>query len=749
MIAITAITKKHARNLIFCIRPAGRIASPSACGAPAARYSNTPFSTACLRYLFISFFSLLPLSLAFAQDTPTAGAAVDMQTINFSPLPGEGVEIEFSLSAPPPQPISFTIDNPARIVLDFPNTHLELAQKTQSIGLGVARSLDAIEAKERSRVVLNLARLVPYQTRIDGNSVFLTLEGGETALAGAPETSMASDNRQSLQDIDFRRGENGAGQVVVSLSDPDIAVDSREQDGSIVVDFENSSLPEGLQRRLDVTDFATPVSTVSTFPLGNDVRMVVTPTGDYEHFAYQSGSQFTVEVRPVVKQPPPLAGRETVGYDGERLSLNFQDIQVRAVLQLIADFTGLNLVASDTVQGSLTLRLQNVPWDQALDIILENKGLDMRRVGNVIMVAPKEEIAARQKLELEAQKQTQELAPLRSELVRVNYAKATDLALLLSAEGNSFLSDRGNVTVDERTNTLLIQDTADKLTEIRELIATLDIPIRQVLIESRIVLANDDFSKNLGVRFGATGVRERSGGLVTSSGGIGGTDTIVGDALDNLQNTGQPFPVGIGSPADRLNVNLPVISPAGSIAFAILGSNFLLDLELSALQAEGRGEVISNPRVVTSNQREAVIEQGTEIPYLEASSSGAATITFRDAVLSLRVLPQITPDDRILMDLVVKQDAIGENILLLGSAVPTIDTREVSTQVLVKNGETVVLGGVYEEETRNESDRVPFFGDLPYVGALFRQTRQANNKSELLIFVTPKIIKDSLSLGNR
>jgi type IV pilus assembly protein PilQ len=558
-----------------------------------------------------------------------------------------------------------------------------------------------------------------------------------------------SSGVDALSNIDFRRGEKGEGRVVVALSNPSTSVDIREEGGQIIVDFANTTLPEKLERRLDVTDFATPVRTVDTTTKGNNVRMVITPAGDYEHLAYQSGNVFTIEVKPLTKQEQETIKKAKLSYTGEKLSLNFQDIEVRSVLQLIADFTGLNIVTSDSVQGNLTLRLKDVPWDQALDIILQSKGLTMRQTGNVLQIAPTEEVAAREKIELESQKQVAELAPLRSELVRINYAKAGDLAALLKAKENSLLSARGNVTIDDRTNTLLIQDTTDKLAEIRQLISVLDIAQRQVQIESRIVVANNDFSKNLGVRFGATDAEDIDDGIISVGGSANSNDSILNDAADNLASTGSPFPVGIPSLGDRLNVNLPIASAnAGRIALGILSSGFLLDLELSALQAEGRGEVISNPRVITSNQKEALIEQGTEIPFLEASSSGAATVSFKKAVLSLKVTPQITPDDRIIMDLTVTQDTVGQTILLAGSAVPAIDTREVDTQVLVNNGETVVLGGVYEAETRNESDRVPFFGDLPYVGALFRQTRKTDNKSELLIFVTPKIVNDTLSLGN-
>ncbi|MEW6354568.1 MAG: type IV pilus secretin PilQ [Pseudomonadota bacterium] len=703
---------------------------------------------------FIRISAALFIVTAGLAQAPSMSAAepavVDLQDISFTALPGDRVQIKLGMSAPPAQPISFTIDNPARIALDFPRTSVKLPKSSQPVGLGTVRSINAVEAKGRTRVVLNLDKLVPYETRIEGNDVYLTLDTGAAAgtsvakgedqpAAMAQRPAAGATAQRAIRNIDFRRGEKGEGRVLVALSDPATAVDIREEGGKIVAEFLNSSVPESLERRLDVTDFATPIQSVETSAHGNNVRMVISPTGEYEHLAYQAGDAFTIEVKPMTKAEQEAAKKEKFGYTGEKLSLNFQNIEVRAVLQLIADFTGLNIVTSDTVQGNLTLRLKNVPWDQALDIILKSKGLAMRQIGNVIQIAPTEEVAAREKLELEAQKQVEELAPLRSEFIRINYAKAADLAALLKAKENSLLSARGNVTVDERTNTLLIQDTADKLADVRNLVATLDIPQRQVLIESRVVIANDDFSKDLGVRFGAS---RDSSGLSTEgrkaaiSGTLNGTTQLIRN--DNLEFN------------DRLNVNLPanLTEGGGSIALALakLPLGTLLELELSAMQAENRGEVISNPRVVTADKKEAFIEDGEEIPYLEASSSGAVTISFKKAVLSLKVKPQITPDKNVIMDLTVTQDTRGPTVTLGASVVPSIRTREVSTQVLVDNGETVVLGGTYIQTTTLESERIPFFGDLPYVGFLFKQTKDTNNKRELLIFVTPKILDNTLSL---
>lgn len=706
-----------------------------------------------LTYGFILLFAITGLAASLPAHAAETGSVTTLQDISVNTLPGDRVQIKLRMDSAPPQPLSFTVDNPARIVLDFPHTTHTLAKNSQSIGVGLAKSINIAEAKGRTRVVLNMVHLAAYETRIDGNDVYLTLEAAHAAAqtpasapvaSGMPPARATSTGRaqHAITNIDFRRGEKGEGRILITLSDPSAGVDLREEDGKIVVDFLNSSVPENLQRHLDVLDFATPVKTVETSARGNNARVAITPLGEYEHLAYQSGDIFTVEVKPLTKEQQQATKK---GYTGEKLSLNFQNIEVRAVLQLIADFTGLNLVTSDTVQGNLTLRLKNVPWDQALDIILRTKGLAMRQNGNVIQIAPSEEIAAREKLELESQKQVAELAPLRSEFIRVNFAKASDIATLLKAKENSLLSQRGNVAVDERTNTLLIQDVSDKLVEIRKLVTTLDVPQRQVLIESRVVIADDNFSKDLGAKFGVSKKINpaSTGTTVTTSGTVNGaTNSLNALPFGNSNNAPATFNI----PVDRLNVNLPVAGPSIGLAIARLPYGILLDLELSALQKEKRGEVISNPRVVTANQKEAYIEQGEEIPYLEASSSGATTVSFKKAVLSLKVKPQITPDNHIIMDLTVNKDSRGDLVVLAGSTVPAINTKQVSTQVLVDNGETIVLGGVYEQTTSKDSQRVPFLGDLPYVGFLFRQELNINNKNELLIFVTPKILEDNLGL---
>ncbi len=694
------------------------------------------------RLVWAASLLLLPLLLPAAQAQQAADAASALTDVSFAALAGDRVQIVLTLEGEMRQPASFTTDNPARIAFDFPGTASRLSKRSQSIGVGMARSVSAVEAMGRTRVVVNLVALVPYTTQIQGDKVVITLAGAG-ALATAREgqrpaimqrSGAAQEAGQRLEEIDFRRGEGGEGRVIVTLSDPSTIVDMRSEGGQVVLDFLDASLPETLERRLDVTDFATPVKSIDTFSQANRVTMVITPLAEYDHFAYQADNIFTVEFKPLTKEEVEELRKEKFGYTGERLSLNFQDIEVRSVLQLIADFTGFNLVASDTVSGSITLRLNNVPWDQALDIILRTKGLDKRQDGNVLLIAPSEEIAAREKLELESQKQIAEIAPLRSEFVQINYAKAAEIADLIKQKENSLLSSRGSVAIDTRTNTLLVQDTADKLSEIRRIVARLDIPVRQVLIESRVVTANNDFTKELGVTFGLSRSTTANNNFVTVGGKLPG-DTNFG--------AGTAF-VDPDSGNENLMVSMPIASPVGSLGLAIgkVGST-LLQLELQALQAEGRGEVISSPRVITSDQHEALIEQGVEIPYQEASSSGATSVSFKKAVLSLKVTPHITPDDRIIMDLTVNKDSPDFSRSVLG--VPPVDTREVNTRVLVDNGETVVLGGVYEQTKSKNVNKVPFFGSLPLVGWMFRSTLEQDDKNELLIFVTPKILKESLS----
>ncbi len=685
------------------------------------------------------------LAWAFLSDA----LAGQLQDVSFSALPGNRVEVVLTTSEAVSNPVSFTTDNPARIAIDLPGTTNGLPQKVTPIAIGVARSVTAIEAGDRTRVVINLLESVGHEVKTEGNKVIIDVGAGSGAgsmSAAAPAAATASSHSVAkgkggtgLENIDFRRGPEGEGRVEIELSDPSIVVDMRQQGNSVVLDFMNTSIPEQLARTLDVMDFATPVKSIQTRPNGRNVRMTIATGGEFEHLAYQANNNYTVEFRALTKQEKEARLKAQKVYEGDRLSLNFQDIEVRAVLQLLADFTGLNMVVSDTVSGRITLRLKNVPWDQAMDIILKTKGLSMRKTDNVILVAPTEEIAAREKLELESQQQIAELAPLRSELIQINYAKAEDLAKLLKSPDNKLLGDRGSVSIDERTNTLLVQDTAAKLSEIRALIGDLDIPVRQVLIESRIVIANNDFARDLGVKLGFSAVGSHDGDVGLFGGGLQG---------DLATNIAGPFIVTGDSDNENLLVNLPQTLAAGSggaVNFVLgkMGS-YLLRLELSAMQQEGKGEIVSSPRVITSDQNTASIKQGVEIPYQEATSSGATSVSFKEAVLQLEVTPHITPDDRVIMDLKVNKDNPDFTRAVLG--VPPVDTRELETSVLVDNGETVVLGGVFERTKAKNIGRVPFFGDLPYVGWAFKQEQIQDENSELLIFVTPKILKDTLTL---
>lgn len=660
-----------------------------------------------------------------------------LRDISYSTLSGNRVQISVELENPPEEPSSFTIDDPARITFDFPNTRNRLESRSMQIGVGAIEGVSTAEADGRSRLVLNLSEMTEYDTRIEGNTLHIFLGGApDDAPAGDTTVTTLGDDEaetappgSALEDIDFQRGSDGAGRVVIELNDDRVPVDLRRSEGQIQARFRDTEVPERLQRRLNVVDFATPVETIETRQDGSDTLMRIQPIEgeDYEYMGYQAGNQFTIEFRPVTEEEREAEEPE---YTGERLSLSFQDIEVRSVLQIIADFTGLNVVVSDSVTGNITLRLQNVPWDQALDIILQTKGLDKRVTDNVMLVGPADEIAARERQQLEAQQELEEMAPLRSEFFEINYATAAELAGLIRSEETSLLSSRGQVAIDERTNTLIIRDTDQNLSSIRSLVNRLDVPVRQVLIESRIVIANDDFSRDLGVRFGAS---------------ASGNDAVIGGTQDGAfefagGTTGFETPAGSGQ--EGLMVDLPVDDAAGSVGLAVgrIGDR-LLQLELSAMETEGRGEVVSSPRVITSNQKTASIRQGVEIPYQEATASGATNVSFQEALLALDVTPQITPDERIIMDLEVSQDTVGQ----VFAGVPSIDTQSVTTQVLVDNGETVVLGGIYERERREQESRVPFFGSLPAVGWLFRNRQAVDENSELLIFVTPRILQESLS----
>ena len=669
--------------------------------------------------------------------------------LDYSVMTGNAVQLVFTFDEDAIEPRSFTIEEPARIALDFADTENKLKQRAMRVGIGAMQSILTASSKGRTRVVLNLSRTTDYTTSVSGNQMTLTLAGGSDSAATLAQAAAASTTQSTpvamspatsdsgiakgITNIDFKRGPNGEGRVIIDMTSTAITTDVWRESDAVNIEFIGSQLPESLQRRLDVSDFATPINFIDTIQDGSTIKMTITANGDFEHLAYQTDKVYTVEVAPISKEEEEKRKKDKFGYTGERLSLNFQDIEVRSVLQLLADFTGLNLVVSDSVEGNLTLRLKNVPWDQAMDIILKTKGLAQRKAGNVILVAPTDEIAAREKLELEARKQVEELEQLRTEFIKVNYAKAEDIANLLKLKDNAILSPRGSGSVDDRTNTLLVKDTNASLSNVRQLLTELDIPVRQVLIESRVVIASDDFSKELGVRFGISNDsyrNDQTGDGAVTSGTIGGVTSLINN--DSLITN-----------ADALNVNMPLQNPAGSIALALakLPLGTLLELELSAAQTEGRGEVVSSPRVITADSHTARIEQGVEIPYLTLDD-GTATLKFRKAVLSLETTPQITPDDRIIMDLEVHKDSRGEDVSFSDSlSAPTIDTREVQSQLLVDNGQTVVLGGIYETTQSTQVTRVPFFSDLPLIGNLFKSTVARDDRSELLIFVTPKILQ--------
>ncbi|MFC7295909.1 type IV pilus secretin PilQ family protein [Marinobacter aromaticivorans] len=665
-------------------------------------------------------------------------SAVTLEDVSFSSLPGERLEVTLKFDGQPPEPSGYTIERPARIAVDLRDTTSGLNTRSVPLGSGNAQSMTVVETKDRTRLIFNLVELAPYDTVRTGNSLVMTI-GGESGSTQA-STPVATDSASSappsrspntLAGVDFRRGKDGEGRIIVDLGSSRTQVDLSELGGKIRLTMDGIAVPPDLRRRLDVTDFATPVSRIDTFVEDGNAVVEIRPEGNYDYIAYQSGSQFTVSVEKLSAEEAESRREEKFPYSGEKLSLNFQDIEVRSVLQLIADFTGLNLVASDTVGGSITLRLQNVPWDQALDLILKTKGLDKRQIGNVLLVAPADEIAAREKLELETTKQIAELAPVRLDIVQVNYAKAADIVALIQAD-KELISDRGFVSSDVRTNTISVRETAEKLEEIRRLVSTWDVPVRQVSIEARIVRAQNNVSESLGVRWGGAAY-DVNGDNVISVGGSLGTVEEARDAAGG--GTG-----GITFPG-ALAVDLGV-SGEGASSFAIgFGSDdFLVDLELSALESDGKAEIVSQPRVVTADRQTASIKSGQEIPYQEASSSGATSTSFKEAVLSLEVTPQITPDDKIIMDLDVNQDSRGEDT----DAGPAINTNSVTTQVLVANGETVVLGGIFESTNTKTTTKTPFLGDIPYLGRLFKRTQTTELRSELLIFITPKIIENDL-----
>ena len=709
----------------------------------------------------------LLLLLALLPGISSAQMSRALQSADAAAIDGGRVLVTLTLSSPAPEPIVFPNESPARVSIDLPQTRLAMAERYRKVNIAKVQALSAAENKDRTRLVIELTQMVAYKVRVDGNRIFVTLDA--LSAATAPTTPVAPQSAPqnystlsgpvpamsavptmpaiaSITHIDFRRGEKGEGRIIISLDNPKAVVNVSDEGNRVVARFRNVSLADAQVRRLDVLDFATPVKFVDVLKAGADAQIVIVPigNGDFEQKTTQLGNQTIIELQPLSQTQRDERKKTDPQYTGEKVSLSFQSIDIRSLLQIIADVAGTNMVVSDSVTGEIAMRLQNVPWDQALDIIMRTKGLGMRQQGNVMIVAPLAELAERDKIEAEAEKQKVELAPLRSELIQVNYAKVSDVAALLKSGENSILSERGRVSIDDRTNTLLVLETREKINEIRMLITKLDIPVRQVLIESRIVIANNDYSKELGTRFGVSAVRRNgNNGIISTSGSAEANDTTVNDYLTN------GFPVSPGALNDRFNVNLPASSSnAGKIALALLGKNYLVDLELSALQAEGRGEIISTPRVITSNAKQASIEQGVEIPYQEAASSGATSVSFKKAVLSLNVTPQITPDDRIIMDLAVNNDSVGATVTgANGAQIPSIDTRKVTTQVLVENGQTVVLGGIYQQENRNSVSKIPLLGDIPILGAVFRNRTTVNNRDELLIFVTPKILREGLQIN--
>ena len=695
-----------------------------------------------------------------------------IEDITFSSQPGSKFEVRLDFSEAPPSDFSaYTIEEPARIAIDFPNTKSELTQKRYPLPYGNATGVLVLEAGDRTRMVLNLVKLVPYEAIINGNQ--LILQVGQESSGSYAKATNADDVletqmtrvatvRSQLTDLQFRRSEGGEGKLILELSDPSVDVNVFSEGGNINLEFLATNVPESLLRRFDVTDFATPVSSIEVSTTERGTRLLLKATGNYDYLAYQTGDEYILSVKPL-SDDEKQARLNEFNYVGDRISLNFQDIEVRAVLQLIADFTELNLVASDTVGGNITLRLQNVPWDQALELVLKTKGLDSRTIGNVLMVAPAEEIAERERQEIEANKQIAELAPLQSEFIRIRYAKASDVVQLFSAgseEGGSLVSERGSVVVDERTNSIIITDTAAKLAEIRDLVERVDVPIRQVMIEARIVIASTNLDEELGIEWGGGYLGESDGNIYSISGSREQVVSLNNDVVEGNTPTltypvagGQGGGGGGGGGGGQGNqqglgaalVDLGVGTATSGFAIGFTSNDLFLTAELSALESSGQGEVVSQPKIITGDKQQASIKSGTEIPYQEGAASGATTVSFKEAVLKLDVTPNITPDDRILLDLVVNQDSVGDLVPSgTGGLIPTIDTTELTTQVLVGNGETVVLGGVFQNEEITQVRKVPWLGDIPYVGTLFKNTANRTSKTETLIFITPRILSEAL-----
>jgi type IV pilus assembly protein PilQ len=732
-----------------------------------------------------------------------AGAATQVTDIEFASLQGDQFEIRLQFSEQPPQANAYEIGNPARLVVDFPGVESSLPQKKYALGFENANEAVIISDGSRTRLIVNLNQSIPFEIDSENNSVTVRAGAGTKSTLSAQSNSLSEDGSQlvrapvssaqissatniadagqfkrnalAVTDVDFRRSEDGSGSIVIGLSQPSVNVDINRSNHQIQLSFYQTELPDQSDRRLDVVDFATPVKTIDSKQVGTTTTVTIDASGQYDYLAYQADGQYVVNIKPLTDAEVEEQSRK-FAFNGERLTLDFQDIEVRSVLQIIAEFTSLNLVASDTVTGNITLWLDDVPWDQALEIILKAKGLDKRQEGNVLMVAPAAEIAEQERLQVEANKQLQELAPLETTFVRIKYADAAEIFELFTAsrgdegqsssggrEGNAtttILSERGSAIVDERTNTIILTDTEDKINAFKRLIDEIDVPIKQVLIEARIVIANTDFKKELGVTWGLAGIEKLTGGTIgspfgdktlgfsgrrsglTPGAGVKETFTYSADEIetddDGITTYTRNYDIGLG---DSLAVDLGVDNPTGSFSLGYLTDNFLIDLELSALESDGFGEIVSQPKVLTGDKQQAVIKSGTEIAYQKATSSGATSIEFKEAVLKLEVTPQITPDNRIIMDLLVSQDSVGA---FTPTGEPSIDITQIETQALVGNGQTLVLGGIFQTEEVNGTDKVPLLGDLPFLGKLFRNDLRNIEKREILIFITPKIIDDNL-----
>lgn len=699
-----------------------------------------------------------PLLFSFCS---VASLATTLENISFSSLPGDRFEVKMDFDSKPSEPKGYNIDKPARVVMDFEGVESALKEKKYPLSLGSAKSANVLSDGGRTRLILNMTQLEAYKTRFEGNSFIMTVGKNEIQEVMSKGASLAekissdtSTYGSAIKDVDFRRGENGEGRVVITMSDPNVNVGVEDASNQITVNFGDTQLPVELRRKLDVTDFATPVQSISSDVNAGNAVFTIKSSGNYDYMAYQTDNQYVISVKQLSAKEQEDRSQK-FSYVGQKLSLNFQDIPVRAVLQLIADFTELNLVASDTVDGKITLRLDNVPWDQALDLVLKTKGLDKRQVGNVLMVAPAAEIATREREEIEARKQMKELAPIRTEFLQILYADAKDLYKHFSKAGGSnssdsesLLSSRGSATLDERTNSITVHDTEDKIQQIREYIKRIDIPVRQVSIEARIVKATSGFREDLGVMWGLDLSAKDTFINGSINNVLSGNNALFrnrGDKSGSYIKPGDLDLISTPTGADSMVVDMrakPESGDPGTFAIGLLGNDGWLAVELSALEKTGKGEVVSQPKVITGDKQKAVMKSGQEIPYQEASSSGASTTSFKEAVLKLEVTPQITPDDRIIMDLVINKDSI-QSFTITG--VPIIATTELTTKVLVNNGETVVLGGIFENETVDEVRKIPFLGDLPMVGRFFRNTSKSDSKTELLIFVTPRLLQDPLA----